>query len=95
VARAAAREGVPLLAIRGVSDDAGEELGFSIDELTDSGMRIRVGKVFLTVARRPSIIPQLLRLSKNSKKAGENLALAITSLLEDAGDLRIKRERPY
>ena len=44
VAKAASEKGVPLLAVRGVSDDAGEELGFSISELTDARMRIRIGK---------------------------------------------------
>jgi adenosylhomocysteine nucleosidase len=93
VAKAAANEGVPFLAVRGVSDDAGEELGFSISELADDRMKIRIGKVLLTVARKPRIIPQLLRLAKNSKKAGENLALAITALLEDTDELPLKRVR--
>jgi adenosylhomocysteine nucleosidase len=91
VAKATAKEGVPLLAVRGVSDDAGEELGFSIGELTDNKMKIRIGKALLTVARKPWIIPQLLRLAKNSRKAGENLALAITVLLEDTDELPLKR----
>jgi len=93
VAKAAADEGVSFLAIRGVSDDAGEELGFSISEFTDDKMKIRIGKVFLAIARKPWIIPQLLRLAKNSKKAGENLALAITALLEDTDELPLKRVR--
>ena len=94
VAMAAAKGGVPLMALRGVSDDAVEELGFSISELYDNKMNLRIGKVLLAVVRKPWLIPQMFRLSKNSRKAGDNLALAITSLLEDTGDLRIKRERP-
>jgi adenosylhomocysteine nucleosidase len=93
VAKAAANESVPLLAVRGVSDDAGEELGFSLSEFTDEKLQIRTGKVLLAVARKPWIIPQLLRLAKNSKKAGKNLALAITALLEDTDDLPLKRVR--
>ncbi len=95
VAKAAAREGVPVLAVRGVSDDAGEELGFSISELTDGRMKIRLGKVLFTVARKPWIIPQMLRLARNSKKAGENLALAITAMLEDTDELPLKRMRRH
>lgn len=90
VAKAAAKMVVPLFAIRGVSDDAGEELAFSIADFTDNKMRMRIGKVLLTVARKPWIIPQLLRLAKNSRKAGENLALAIISLLQDSEDLPMK-----
>ncbi|HTY21321.1 MAG TPA: nucleoside phosphorylase [Geobacteraceae bacterium] len=93
VAKTAAEGGVPLMAVRGVSDDAGEEFGFSISELTDNKLRIRFWKVFLTVARKPWIIPQMLRLTKNSRKAGKNLALAIATLLEDTDDLPLKRDR--
>ena len=82
---------MPFLAVRGVSDDAGEELGFSISELTDAGMRIRIGKVLKTVAGKPWIIAQMLRLAKNSGKAGKNLALAIAVLLEDTDELPLKR----
>ncbi len=93
VAKAAAKEGVPFLAVRGVSDDAGEELGFSISELSDGRMKIRLVKVLLTVARKPWIVPQMLRLARNSKKAGENLALAVVAMLEDTDDLPLKRIR--
>jgi len=93
VAKAVATDGVPFLAVRGVSDDAGEELGFSISELTDAEMKLRVGKVLLTVARKPRIIPQMLRLAQNSKKAAQNLALALAVLLEDTDELPLKRVR--
>jgi len=93
VAKAAAKEGVPFLAVRGVSDDAGEELGFSISELTDGRMKLRIGRVLLTVAKKPWIIPQMLRLAKNSRKAGENLARAIAVMLEDTDELPLKRMR--
>lgn len=82
VALVAAREKVPITALRAVSDGAEEELGFSIEEFADREMNIRLGKVILTVARKPWIMPQLLRLAKNSRRAGESLALAVTSVLE-------------
>ncbi|HEX9024091.1 MAG TPA: phosphorylase [Geobacteraceae bacterium] len=93
VAKAAAKEDVPFLAVRGVSDDAGEELGFSISELTDSRMKIRLAKVLFTIARKPWIVPQMLRLARNAKRAGENLALAVAAMLEDTDDLPLKRIR--
>ena len=95
VALTAARGGVPFIALRVVTDDAGEELDFTIGELTDERMNIRIGKVLMAVARKPRIIPQMLRLSKNSGRAGENLALAVVMLLEDTDDLTIKRERRH
>jgi len=82
VAQAAHEGNVPLIAIRAVSDGAEEELGFAIEEFFDRNLNIRVGKVLLTLARKPWIIPQLLRLAKNSRIAGENLASVLTVLME-------------
>jgi adenosylhomocysteine nucleosidase len=77
----AATAGIPLLALRGVSDAAGEELGFSLEEFCDSELRISVARVMRTVAVKPWIIPQLIRLSGNSKRAGESLALGVEAAL--------------
>jgi adenosylhomocysteine nucleosidase len=78
-----AREGnVPLIAIRAISDSADEELEFSIGEFTDREMNIRLGKVLMTVAKRPWIVPQLLRLARNSRLAGKSLATALPVLLK-------------
>jgi len=81
IALVAAREKIPLLAIRAISDAADEELGFNISEFTDSGMTIRIHKILGTIIRKPRIIPQLLRLAGNSRIAGRNLAAAIRELL--------------
>ena len=83
VARIAARAKVPLVAVRAISDAADEELGFSIGEFTDREMNIRAWKVLRTLAGKPRIIPQLFRLARNSKLAGENLAVAVMALLEN------------
>lgn len=82
VAQAAHEGNVPLIAIRAISDGAEEELGFTIGELTDRELNIRLGKVLLAVAKKPWIVPQLLRLARNSRIAGENLAAALAALLE-------------
>jgi adenosylhomocysteine nucleosidase len=79
----AAREGdVPLIAIRAISDSADEELEFSIEDLTDRYMNIKLGMVLLTVAKRPWIVPQLLRLARNSRFAGMSLATVLPVLLK-------------
>lgn len=82
VARVAAREGVPLLALRAVSDDAGEELGFAITDFTDKELRIRVHRVLWSVLRRPWLIPQLVRLAGNSRRAADNLARAVACVID-------------
>jgi adenosylhomocysteine nucleosidase len=82
VAQAAHEGNVPLIAIRAITDGAEEELGFTIGEFTDGKMNIRLDKVLLTVLKKPWIVPQLLRLARNSRIAGENLAAALAVLLE-------------
>ena len=82
VARVAHERRVPLAAFRAISDGADEELGFSITDFTDREMRIRAWKVLWTLASRPRLLPQLLRLGKNSRLAAENLATAVLAILE-------------
>lgn len=81
VAAAAAKATVPFAAVRAISDAADEELEFSIDQFTDNEMNISIIKVLATVARKPTIIPQLLRLAKNARIAGENLAQGMETLI--------------
>ena len=82
VVRFATLTRMPLMAIRSISDGFDEELGFTMDEFMDCSMRVSVFKVIMTVARKPWIIPQLYRLSRNTRKAGQNLSLVFTRLRE-------------
>jgi len=81
VAEAAVEAGLPFMAVRAVSDDSGEEIGFDIAELCDADLNVRVGRVLLTLTRKPWILPQLLRLARNSRIAGERLADGVMALL--------------
>ncbi len=82
VARIASERNVPLVAVRAISDGADEELDFSIADFTDREMRIRVWKVLWALARKPRIIPQLVRLARNSRLAAGNLATAVLAIVE-------------
>ena len=81
VARMAWDKNVPMVAVRAVSDAADEELDFSINDFIDRTMQVRAHKVLWTLARKPWLIPQLVRLAKNSRVAGENLATAVLTAL--------------
>jgi len=81
VAEAAARNGIPLVAIRAISDAAKEEFLFSLEEITDRELNIRIHKVLFTIAKKPRILPQMIRLAKNSKLAADNLAGVLERLV--------------
>lgn len=82
IARVAAANGIPFLAIRAISDPWDEELDFNIDEFCDENKQIRIPKVLATIARKPRIIPQLIRLAGNSNTAAKKLSTSVTSLLK-------------
>jgi len=81
VAIIAVENSIPLLAIRAVSDPADEELDFSLGEFCDPGLRrISIHKVLLAVLKRPRIVPQLIRLARNSRVAANSLTAAMEQL---------------
>ena len=57
-------------------------LGFAIEEMTDSKLDIKIGRVLLTLAIKPWLVPQMLRLAKNSRKAGKILVMIIAATLK-------------
>lgn len=81
VAETAARYEIPFVSLRAVSDDAREELSFSLDEFTDRDMNIRLTKVLATILRKPWIVPQLIRLARNTHQAGAALAAAVLATI--------------
>jgi adenosylhomocysteine nucleosidase len=81
VAEAAARESIPFLALRAISDPAEEEILFSIEEITDRELNISIRRVLSTILRKPRILPQMIRLARNAKKAGSSLALVLERII--------------
>lgn len=81
IALLAGENGIPFVGLRTVSDPFDEELGFSLDEFCDERMRIRIHRVLMTVARKPRIIPQLIRLAGNSRVAAASLSQAVERFL--------------
>ena len=81
IALLAGEQGIPFVGLRTVSDPFDEELGFSLDEFCDDRMRIRIPRVLLTIARKPRIIPQLIRLARNSRVAADRLTRSLEELM--------------
>lgn len=66
--------GIPAVAIRAVSDAAGEDLPLDMNEVFGKGGRVSLPRVLGQVVRHPHSLPGLLRLSQQSKCAAELLA---------------------
>lgn len=81
IARVAAENDTAFAAIRTVSDSLNEELEFSLDEFCDDAMNIRLNRVLKTCFNKPRIIPQLIRLSRNSRVAAASLSQAFERFL--------------
>ena len=84
VARVAAQQAVPLLALRAISDIVDDSAAFDIGEFFDADFNLRLGKIFKIVLRRPHILPQFLRLARNTDRAAENAAIALVAALRQS-----------
>lgn len=80
VALAANGAGIPFIGLRAVSDDAAEELQFSLDEISTAEGQVAVARVLWLLLRRPTLLGQLLRLAAGSAKAGKNLGRGLAHL---------------
>jgi adenosylhomocysteine nucleosidase len=70
----AARCGVPAVAIRAISDTADFDMPYDFERARDAQGQIRVMGVVSQVLRRPSGLPGLMRLARDSRFASRRLA---------------------
>ena len=70
----AARCGVPAVAIRAISDSVDFEMPFDFEHACDAQGQIRVMSVLSEVLRRPTSLPNLLKLARDSRFASRRLA---------------------
>lgn len=82
VASIAAEKEISFMALRTISDSYDDEMGFNLEEFCDKDMNLQKWRVLLTIARKPWIVPQLVRLSCNTRSAGRKLANVVASALQ-------------
>jgi len=70
----AARCGIPAVAIRAVSDTADFDMPYNFEDALDDQGQIRVMGIASQVLRRPSGLPALLKLARDSRFASRRLA---------------------
>jgi adenosylhomocysteine nucleosidase len=70
----AARCGVPAVAIRAISDTADFDMPYDFERARDAQGQIRVMGIVSQVLRKPSGLPELLKLARDSRFASRRLA---------------------
>jgi adenosylhomocysteine nucleosidase len=81
VARIATEAGIPLLALRALSDTPREPIPFNIQAFTSGRWSTRLRRMTGTILRHPGILNRLVRLGRNTEKAAQNAALALATAL--------------
>ncbi|HWE04513.1 MAG TPA: hypothetical protein VG326_19060 [Tepidisphaeraceae bacterium] len=94
IARAAATEmNVPFVSIRAISDAADESLNPAILKMVDAFGKPRPMSLALTLLRRPTLIPGLIRLGKSSNFAARNLATAVYAIVQQWSAIELAPSR--
>ncbi len=81
IAQEAAARGVPLLALRAVSDSVREPLPFDLGRFTDSDYNLHTARLLAYFVLHPRVLPRLSGLQRNTRRAAENAALAVLAAL--------------
>jgi adenosylhomocysteine nucleosidase len=70
----AARFGVPSVAIRAIGDTVDFDMPYDFERACDARGQVRAAKIVAQVLRRPSGVPRLLTLARDSRLAARQLA---------------------
>jgi hypothetical protein len=57
--------------------------------MMDEQDNLRNGEILKTILGHPGMLPQLVRMVRNSKKAADNAALALVAALSQSGPIII------
>ncbi len=82
VARLAAMRQIPLLCIKGVSDESGAALP-DLNPFIDAQGQMRMAAFLMHVAVRPGYWPSLLQLGRNSARAAEAMRDLIVEFMKE------------
>jgi adenosylhomocysteine nucleosidase len=88
LASIAARRGIPFIAVRSITDAAGEELPFEPRDISDEHGFYSFPRALKLLLRKPGVIPGIIRLGRSSKKASRSLWSFVRLLAETLGSSR-------
>jgi adenosylhomocysteine nucleosidase len=81
IAQVAAKNGIPLLSIRSISDGPRSPIPLDLEAVMDDEFNFRIGKMIKTVLRHPEIILKSRQMLQNSRKAADHAAIALVAAL--------------
>ena len=85
IAEVAAQQGIPLLSLRAISDGPRAPIPFDLEAMMDEQYNLRTAKILRTILGHPQMLPQLMRMSRNTNLAAENAAIALIAALSLPG----------
>jgi nucleoside phosphorylase len=80
LARICCRRGVPFGCLRTISDDVNTSLSPQLVDLLAAG-QVSLRRVFLALLRRPFLLKEFMRLSRDTQTAADRLGKALGELL--------------
>jgi adenosylhomocysteine nucleosidase len=75
------RRHIPWLGIRAISDTAFENISPQVVHFVDGTGNARPWDITISLARKPMLIPQLIRLGRNTQSATKHLSAAIGAVI--------------
>jgi adenosylhomocysteine nucleosidase len=82
LARLSNEKGAPFLAIRSITDTLNEEIPPDFFTISDEAGQFRLSRALGILLRKPSLIPQSIKLGMNAEIASKKLWHAVKSLIE-------------
>jgi adenosylhomocysteine nucleosidase len=73
--------------LRAISDGPHAPIPFDLEAMIDEQYNLRTGKILRTILGHPQMLPQLMRMSRNTNLAADHAAIALIAALSQPGDL--------
>lgn len=85
IACVAAERGIPLLSLRAISDGPRASIPFNLEKMMNEKDNLRIGEIIKIILGHPQMLPNLVRIGRNTRQAADNAALALVAALSQPG----------
>lgn len=84
ISQIASKAGIPLIAIRSISDGPKAPNPFDLEVIFDDNYKIRIGRVLAAILHQPQIILRFRHMVKNTWIAADHAARAVFAMINEA-----------